>query len=68
MKDTLAFGLLTLVGGLIGALAGHFMPDEQLTIACYAVGIVAVPFLGMRWLHARKKSDDFSESRCDSPS
>lgn len=63
MKDTLAFGFLTLVGGLVGALAGHFMPNEQLTIACYAFGIVAVPFLGMRWLLARKKSTDCFASR-----
>ena len=68
MKDTLVFGLITLAGGLVGAGAGHFMPNEKLTIACYVVGIVAVPFVGMRWLHARKKSDDFSESSCGSPS
>lgn len=50
MKDTLLFGLLTLTGGLAGAFAGHFMPDERLTIACYALGVIAVPFTGMHWI------------------
>ena len=44
MKRTLAFGALTLIGGLLGAFIGSYMQDEKAVVMCYVFGSIALPY------------------------